>query len=77
MESTASYATAQTRATKVTSARKTSMIASVLHVQMELSAMMVLRTTIAVVLKVMQVCNRRLNEAVFIISRTAASSGQN
>jgi hypothetical protein len=61
MESTALYVTAQTQVMKVTSARKTSTIASVLHVQTELSAMMVLRTTIAVVLKVMQVCNR-LNE---------------
>jgi hypothetical protein len=59
MESTALYVTAQTRAMKVTSARRTLMIVSVPHVPVELNVMMVSRTTVAVVLMVMQVCNMR------------------
>jgi hypothetical protein len=60
MESTASHVIAQTQAMTVSCVRTTLMIAKFPRARTALSAMMVLRTTIAVVLKAIQVCNRYL-----------------
>jgi len=59
-ESTVSHVIAPTRATKASCVRTTSMTAKSPHAPTALSVTTVLRTTVAVAMKAMQVCNRYL-----------------
>lgn len=63
MESTVSNVTAQTQATKANCVRTTLMTVKFPHAPTALSAMMELRTTVAVAFKAMQVCKRYLGAA--------------
>jgi hypothetical protein len=63
MESTISRVTALTRATKASCVRTTLMTAEFPRVPTVLSATTVLRTTVAVAMKAMQVSNRYLRSA--------------
>jgi len=63
MESAVSHVTAQTRATKASCVRTTSMTAEFPRAPTVLSATTVLRITVAVAMRAMQVCNRYLRSA--------------